>query len=37
MGLNVVEFVEVTQAIGCDPVGIIAVLQDVSGGDGGEA
>ncbi len=27
--LDVVEFVEVTQAIGCDPAGIIAVLQAV--------
>ena len=27
--LDVVEFVEVTQAIGCDPAGIIATLQAV--------
>ncbi len=27
--LDVVEFVEVTQAIGCDPAGIIAALLDV--------
>ena len=27
--LDVVEFVEVTQAIGCDPAGIIAAVRDV--------
>ena len=26
--LDVVEFVEVTQAIGCDPAGIIAAVRD---------
>ena len=29
--LDVVEFVEVTQAIGCDPAGIIVALRDVPG------
>ena len=29
--LDVVEFVEVAQAIGCDPAGIIAALRDVPG------
>ena len=30
--LDVVEFVEVTQAIGCDPAGIVAAVQAVPGG-----
>lgn len=29
--LDVVEFVEVTQAIGCDPAGIITALRNISG------
>ena len=32
--LDVVEFIEVTQAIGCDPAGIIAAVQGVLGGGG---
>lgn len=35
--LDVVEFVEVAQAIGCDPAGIIAVLRNVPPGSDRES
>ena len=34
--LDVVEFVEVTQAIGCDPAGIIVALRDIPGASEGD-
>ena len=35
--LDVVEFVEVTQAIGCDPAGIIAAVRDAKASGKDEA